>query len=56
MLIVSNAKNRSRNAMAKGSEMTTTGDGDVNSGDAWVPNTVTYRLATLTISGGRLSV
>ena len=39
--------------MTDGSEMTTTGDRNVNSGDFWVPNTMTYRLATLTRSGGR---
>lgn len=38
--------------MTDGSEMTTTGDGNVNSGDVWVPDTVAYRLATPTQSGG----
>jgi len=35
--------------------MTTTCKGNVNSGDAWMPDTVAYRLAVLTRSGGTLS-
>ena len=42
--------------MTDGSEVTTTGDGNVNSGGVWVPDTVAYRLATLTQSGGTLSM
>ena len=42
--------------MTNGGEMTATGDGNVNSGDVWVPDTVAYRLATLTWSDGTLSM
>ena len=41
--------------MANRGEMTTTCEGNVNSGNIWVPDTVAYRLATLTRSGGKSS-
>lgn len=54
MPIASENKSWTRNGMANGSEMSTTGNGNVNSGDIWVPNTVAYCLATLTRSGGTM--
>jgi len=55
VLIVSENKGRPGDGMANGSEMTTTGEGNVNSGDAWVPDAIAYCLAMLTLSGGTLS-
>lgn len=51
--IASKDKSRTRNGVTDGSEVTTTGDGNVNPGGVWVPDTVAYRLATPTRSGGR---
>ena len=55
MPIASENKSRTRSGVTDGSEMTTTSDGNVDSGDVRVPDTVAYRLATLTWSGGALS-
>ena len=45
--IASKNESRTRNGMTDGSEMTSTGDGNANSGDVWVPDAVAYRLAML---------
>ena len=50
MSICSRNKGRTGDGMANGGEMTTTGEGDVNPGDIWVPDAVAYRLAILTRS------
>jgi hypothetical protein len=56
VLISSKNRSRARNRMTNRGEMATTGEGNVNSGDGWIPDAVAYRLAVLTRSGGTLSV
>jgi hypothetical protein len=56
VLIASKNKSRTRDGMTNGSEMSTAGDGNVNSGGFLVPNTVAYRLTILTQSGRTLSM